>query len=52
MEIIGKLGKWNGVDKSNMDMVRISLKCGVAAVKRKEKWDDGWKNMYYQGKCS
>lgn len=49
MEVVGKLGNWNGVDKSNMDMVTLSLECGVMAVKRKEKWDDGWKDMYYKG---
>lgn len=35
MEVIGKLGKWNGVDKSNTDMVTISLECGVVAIKGK-----------------
>lgn len=35
MEVIGNIGKWNGVEKSHMGIVRISLECGIIFYKQK-----------------
>ena len=33
MEFIDNIGKWNGVGKSHVGVVRISLECGIVCCK-------------------
>lgn len=43
MEVIGNIGKWNGVEKSHMGIVRISLECGIVYCKWEREMGWGWK---------